>query len=438
MLQIDFPTTTLPPRYLKIYEHLNKLGILLDFNERFTFPDEPQFYQYACERISGLDKHKTSHGFGCSESQKEAFKIAIAEAIEHYCILYEQKDKFIRTTFQEFGDKATDPIRFTPFSKQQLMKDDYQQFRVSHKTSLNWIKAHSLTRNKSVFVPAGAVYASYHAQGYGEPVFQPPNNTGSALGETIEFALYRGICEIVERDHYMISFLNNIPKKLIDVSNDSLSELDYRIRRYALEPYYLLTQLDTPVVTVACILIDRTGSGPAVCTGLGGDMDPRHAVQTAAFEAVRRHISARDRFFRNEPLPMPEKFSFDWFLLEKQRRWAHPAFIDIASQFLSGDKVFIGDLQKPTFGTYKSRVSRLVKDLDLLGCEVIYVDVTTPEVKKEGLTVVKVLIPEMVPLCRDERYPYLGYDRFTKLPPKYGIAPRLTEDMFKNFTIHPF
>ena len=87
--------------------------------------------------------------------------------------------------------------------------------------------------------------------------------------------------------------------------------------------------------------------------------------------------------------------------------------------------------------TDKDKIGFLVEEFNRIGCEAIYVDVTTPEVNAVGLSVVRVLAPEMVPLSRDGRYPYLGVRRLAQFAEKYHRLKQSYKgtDMF---TEHPF
>lgn len=435
-----FPKHNFPRNILKIYNNLKAKGILGGYGPRYTFPDEPQFFQYACERSPYSIKVKKGLGFGCSENEPEAFIAAVAEAIEHYCILYERDELFAYDSYSNLKTIAINPVRFVTFSKQQLESKEYKRFRFTDKTSFNWLEGYSLTKKKKVLVPSSLVYANYNCRKRKEPIIQLKNSTGAACGPSLEFAIYRGICEIVERDAYMISFINNIPKKIINLDSDHhLSKFKRRIERYDLEVYVLNTQLDFPMTTTTCLIFDKTGSGPAVCTGLGGSLDPKRAIQTAVYESVRRHISARDRFYRTKPLPMPIKNSFDWFLLKKQLLWAAPHMIQTAQNFIN-DKQIVnykelhnGKNDLPE----KGKIEFLIEELRLRNCEVVYVDMTIPEVEELGFKVVKVLIPEMVPLWRDERYPYLKVKRLYDVPKKLGYEtkPMTSENVF---SVHPF
>lgn len=433
----QFPKHNLPRKIAKIHKILKKEGILGDYGPRLTFPDEPQFFQYACERSSSIYAKK-GVGYGCSDDESEAFTASVAEAIEHYCILYEQDNSFVRDSYKNLTNIAIDPLRFVPFSKNQLSASQYRKFRVNHDDTLNWLEGYSLTKKERVLIPASLVYANYNSQKRKEPTIQLNISTGAACGQTLEFALHRGICEIIERDAYMISFICGLPKSIIDVtSNEYLFEFKRRISRYNLEVYLLDTSLDCSPTCITCLIFDRTGSGPAVSAGLGGSLSPRKAIKTAALEAVRRHIAARDRFFRPKPLPLPQKNSTDWFLLKKQLFWSAPHMINVAQKFLNNKQVSFGTLKDYSSLSDKKKVKKLVQELESFGCEVIYADVTIPAVKAAGLTVVKVLIPEMVPLWRDERYPYFGPQRLYDVPKKLGYKPELKWDK-ATFSNHPF
>jgi ribosomal protein S12 methylthiotransferase accessory factor len=435
----QFPKHNIPNDVLRIYNKLAKARIIGNCEQREILPDEPHFFSYACERSPDSVKIQRGFGYGCSDNEAEAFTSAMAEAIEHYCILLERDELFIKDSYNNLKNMAVNPTRFVPFSKAQLKNPSFKKFKVDECTSINWLEGYSLTNKRKVLVPASLVYANYKSTLRKEPTIQMGISTGAACGPSLEYAQYRGICEIIERDAYMTSFINKIPKKVIDIdSNQYLAAFKRRIERYNLEVYVLNTQLDLPTTTTACIILDRTGSGPAVCAGLGGSLDPKKTIQASVLEAVRRHASSRNRFFRGKPLPMPRKNSFDWFSLQRQILWAAPHMLLKAEEFIKNGTISYKELDntKTTF-SYEGKVKYLVDKLSSKNCEVICVDVTLPEVEEQGLKVVKMLVPESVPLWKDERYPYLGINRLRDVPRKMGykIKPIAQENAF---SLHPF
>jgi ribosomal protein S12 methylthiotransferase accessory factor len=287
------------------------------------------------------------------------------------------------------------------------------------------------------------VFSDYAMDGH-QPILRMKISNGAACGPDKNFAIYRGLCEIAERDSYMNCFISNMPLNKINFKNDpEMSRFIRRITRYDIEVHCLNTSLDTSVFTTACFLLDRTGSGPAVCTGIGGSMSPQRAVKMAVYEALRRHVLARDWFFSPKPNSMPPVSSVHWFLAQKQLIWSAPHMIKYAQKYLHGANIYFDQIVRERskllshLTTDKEKADYLVEEFNRIGCEAIYVDVTTPEISAIGLSVVRVLVPEMVPLSRDGRYPYLGVRRLNQFSEKYPHTKQPDKEI-DMFTEHPF
>lgn len=434
-----FPELPISVKTRELYESLRTNKILGKLEQRQFPSDIPFFYVYACERPSGKNKVNVSHGSGGSEDEAEAISCAIFEAIEHYCILHERKDLFIKGRFSELKVNAIDPVRFEAFSKAQLPIKKNREFVINSEKPLNWLRGYSLTKKRKVLIPASLAYASYNFKEYSEPTIRKPISTGAACGPTTFFAISRGLCEIIERDSYMISFLPEMPKKLLIINERDGNVFNFinRFKKYGLELYFIDTTLDTGVFSVVSILVDRTGCGPAVCAGLGSSLEPVHAIETSAIEALRGYATSRELYFQEKNVRPPKKHSFDWFSWKKHLIWSSPHMIKEVEKIITSSKKVT--LPKPKlFKTDREKVSYLTEKLDKLGCEVIYVDMTIPEIEKFGLKVIKVLCPEMVPLWHDGRYPYLGVRRLWEVPRKYGIDVNLDLDEKELIGLYPF
>ncbi|MEX2028505.1 MAG: YcaO-like family protein [Candidatus Curtissbacteria bacterium] len=412
MIQFSLPGLELNDKFKKIHSSLKTDGILGDYLPRFNFPDEPQFFQYMCERKSNLPYVRRGYGYGSSENKDEAITAAIAEAVEHYCLLHEQEKLFVKDSYKNLGAKAVDPTSFEAFTKKQLEQKEFKKFRFDKNTEFNWIKGYSYPEEKEVLIPAQLVYANYTRTQKREPIIQVPISTGAACGPDFYFALYRGLCEIVERDNYMITYLSKIKANIIDLKTDSdLAVFEKRIERYNLQLFCVDTALDFDFNSVVSIICDPTGIGPAVSIGLGGSLDPARAIISSGLEAVRRHIASRDRYFHQGPLPAPQKGSTDWYNDQKLRLWSAPHMIETIRPFISGRKKAFEKLTNFSKPANKDNVSFIVKQLKQKGCRIFIADITIPQVEAVGLKVLKVIIPELLPLFHDERYPYEGNNR---------------------------
>ena len=122
-----------------------------------------------------------------------------------------------------------------------------------------------------------------------------------------------------------------------------------------------------------------------------------------------------------------------YLVYEKKDRgllWSSQEMIKKLDFFLRGKEIPVGKMP-----------SKEVKSLDDLvqwfrreGLEIAHVDVTIPELKREGLYVIKVLIPQLQPLYLDDRFPVWTGKRLKEVPRKLGFRPAKVINKFP----HPF
>lgn len=425
MISYQINTEPYPEKYALIHKDLKAKNILGEITPRENFPDEPQFYLYACERAPG-ETIKRKFGYGCSQDKPEAYTIAVAEAIEYYCITHASYHQLIRDTYRNLHTKAVDPLKFKRFTDEQLSLQRSSKFRVNHDTPLHWIQGKSLTDGTQKYIPAQLVFASYDAEEYQEPLLEFPNSNGSACGPTEQFVIYKGLCELIERDAHMINFINGLKRNIIDFDDGEYQAFLRRVTRYDLEVYPLDFSLDFSPTAVTCIVLDKSGIGPAVNTGLGCDVDPLRATKTAIYEAVRDHISRLIWLFRGRPRRMAAKHTQEWFIARKSQWWASPFGFRKISPFLSGGKTLLKATSRLT--TPPDLVKAILNEFTQKGYEVYAVDLTIPEVAEHDLKVIKVLCPDLVPLWKDERYPYRYSRRLYEVPVQLGLRSTMLKE----------
>lgn len=434
MISHTIITNPFPQKYSLIHKNLKAKNILGEISPRENFPDEPQFYLYACERAPGETKQR-KFGYGCSQDKADAYIIAIAEAIEYYCITHESHHQLIRDTFNNLQTEAVDPLKFRRFTEAQLSKQEYRKFHIDGKTTINWIRGKSLIDGTQKYIPAQLAFANYDEKKHQEPLIEFPNSTGSACGSTEKHAIYKGLCELIERDAHMINFMNGLKRNIIDFEDDEYRAFLRRITRYDLEVYPLDLSLDFSPTAVTCIILDKTGSGPAVNTGLGCDIDPLRATKAAIYEAVRDHISRLSWLFRGRPSRLPAKRTQEGFIARKSRWWASPFGFRKITPFLSGEKTMLKGSKRSIDPS--GLAEELLDEFSQKEYELYAVDLTIPEVEEHGLKVIKVLCPDLVPLWKDERYPYKYSRRLYDIPVQLGLlSTRLEESEID--PSHPF
>ena len=118
-----------------------------------------------------------------------------------------------------------------------------------------------LSDGECVYVPAGYVHLAFHPQH--EPMLTTPISTGLAFDPAVETAIWRGLCEVAERDAMMLTWWQRRPAPEIDMRAGSCSaaglpaaladRLD-RLERVKLTARFFDITTDFNVPTVFCVL----------------------------------------------------------------------------------------------------------------------------------------------------------------------------------------
>ena len=142
---------------------------------------------------------------------------------------------------------------------------------------------------------------------------------------------------------------------------------------------------------ILCIIIDRTGIGPAIAIGTNSTRGVDDAVRGALLEAVQiRHFSRR--------IHLEEKVgNIVGFFEKRALKWYRLESLELLDFIFSSDEY---SNPKDYSGTEEDFLDSFLHDL-------YYSDVTLPGMK--GYKVVKVNVPDLLPLYfSDEHKPIFG------------------------------
>lgn len=279
---------------LRLAALLQKCGIIQRFGRGTNLCDEPHAKSwYAICNV------ETNHQTGGTnwESDSSALYAALAEALERY-IWFTQTDYFVdpvRTTLAEIEKKGPfiPPQRCVGFSEEQralhaerALRDDARYL---------WIKGISLVTGKHTYVPAQLISGAPREgplHTIEEPLIRWRTTNGLATWPTKTGARLAGILEVVERDAYMITWLNQISPRRFNLSklcdnNPVLARIVDKCERYRLRIHALQMVTDAPTHAVLVVLEDMSGFAPRFSIGLKAHRSLSHAIQKAIAEATR-------------------------------------------------------------------------------------------------------------------------------------------------------
>jgi ribosomal protein S12 methylthiotransferase accessory factor len=295
------------------------------------------------------------------------------------------------------------------------------------------VRGVALPTGTAVLVPASLTYLYFDAASP-NGFLAPPTSNGLGAGPTLEAAVLSAICELIERDAFLIVWMNKLPARRVDVSalTGTVSRICSHYARFGVEicVFELTTDIGVPVMMA--LAVDRSGNGPAVVAGLGCHLNPVVAVTKALMEVCQVRPSAVVKFVRERPWERVKTYA-DVSTLED-----HAAFAAIPANLKEFDFLFstgrsvrgdaLGDLST---GSAQGDLTRTVEKLRTAGSRVAYVDLTTPDVAPCGVHVARAFATGLQPIHFGVGEERLGGRRLFEVPATLGYAdgPRAESDL---------
>ena len=424
-----------------------KTGIANALNKVKKYPDEPNlphFVSVTCDLSPFTDGLAyATNGSGASFDETKAKTKALCEAIERYSQCIYKENEFTKTSYEKIKRKALNPKAIVSFSEKQLKELKGGKFLVGfdEKTVFKWVNGFNLSSNKPTLIPAQLVYYNYKLKE--EPAINIPLSTGAALGCSFEETVCKGIYEIVERDAFMISYLNMLPRERVNlekIENEEIQKFVQIFKDYELMMNVYDITTDMLIYSFVCLILDNKLNFLSV--GLKSSLNPIDGILGAIEEAYQtRSVGRRD-------METVEKSRIEWLrehseeissFFDRCVFWFGKEMMEKLDFWLKSKKEKDGNkLKNLSSGDWKKDLKFLLKVFSEKKMDVLYVDVTTHDVKELGFYVLKVIIPGMQPLHLKEKYKYLGGKRLYEVPYLLGYKKRIVREEELNQLPHPF
>jgi ribosomal protein S12 methylthiotransferase accessory factor len=371
----------------------------------------------------------------------------IFEAIERYCSAIIPEERLLWASESDLRRRGYDCMPsevFDYFTEEQYAQSNlYDRWKPESK--MRWVLSHSLTDGRDYYMPAQLVYCPYTWLSNEIKIFDP-FSTGLAAHRTLEKAIYSGLCEVVERDSFMIFWHNMLPSPHIrmDSIQGKDSEIDkllYRIRSIAnLEITFKDLTTDINIPTPLCILRNRVNNNVAAAAfAAASDLNPIIALRKAINECLGTYMYANRLRFEDPNYADvkidPSRWDRTIQLDDHVVNFAHHEIHDYIKWVEDGDEITF-DMMIEKYGNNnyievdrdnyellltKRCLRECVERLARVGLECIYTDVTSEDIALSGFHVVHALIPGVVPL--NSRHPVRpeGCKRYISVPDKLGL-----------------
>jgi len=417
---------------IELAETLRTHGVIRSYKRTANLSDEPRMASWHAEYSLGNAKYENSGGSSLSDDSLALTK-TIAEAIErHAWFTYENFTPLISATVVEMKEKGEflHPESFAGYSESVRKENLRLQFKPTD--SFRWVKGYSWIQEKPVWVPAQIVSGAAKLRSFslssGEPVIRASITTGIATHPLRIHALLSGALEVIERDAYMITWLNQLSPPSMDLAelslqSESLARLLAHCRRYRLEPHALRLPTDAPAYAVCIMLEDTTGTLPRFSVGLNAHKNPVEAVEGAVLEALRMHQSARRQKLSPQNNWDPATKAADITHYNRLVYWAEAGRADKLTFLIQGA---VQPLKKEVWetDTNEEHFARIVSWCREKNYELTSVDFNTAPANVPNWHIEFVVIPELQPIYFNEKLPQTGGKRLQDIPRQFGYKPR--------------
>ncbi|TKH05939.1 TOMM precursor leader peptide-binding protein [Peribacillus simplex] len=371
---------------------------------------------------------------------------AILEGLERYCGMEPRgKRTVIHDSYNNLKDFALDPIRIGVHSKENYAQRDFPFQPFNPDRSIDWVWGHSFLQERPILVPE---LLSYYSLGCGHGFVYETSN-GCALGGSLEEAIFYGIMEVVERDSFLLTWYAQLPLTRLDPYSANDKELELMIDRARAAAGYDIhlfnSTMEHGIPSVWALAKNRKQKGLNIICAAGAHLDPVRAVKSAVFELAGMMLTLDDKLEENQD--EVEKMLHDSSLVRKMDDHGMLYGLPQAEerlQFLLDDdrpmRTFAEEYgEKVNHPDLTEDLQEILQEFRRLKLEVIVVDQTTPEIARNGLHCVKVLIPGMLPMTFGHHLTRItGLERILRVPMELGYVKRPLEFEQLNPHPHPF
>jgi ribosomal protein S12 methylthiotransferase accessory factor len=322
---------------------------------------------------------------GMARTRAIAERKARAESAERMAFEQSRRRELVRASFVELGARAVDPRHVVLYAKDQIKS--HRSFKpFDPRATYEWFEVRVFPSGEPRLVLADCICPPRGAGAY-----TSCSSSGAAAHLTKARAVQGGLLELVERDAFMVTWLNRLARPRIRA--DTLpAELARRVRAIEAEGYAVRVIDMTLDLSPAALLVLSHPGAPLLACATAASFTREAAIEHALGEAeniVYWHLQEG-----LGSIVAPEEVES---VMHHGALYKEPANIRHASFLTRGRETTLRDAERR--GGANS-FDALLEVLARQGREVLVADLRkgNPDVERTAFEVVKVLVPGLVPM----------------------------------------
>ena len=402
-----------------------RIGITLPHQSvQSTFADLPGYFNVSISE--DLTKFWRTASGSMANNMASAVMGAIGEAMERYSAAVVDFPIKKAIEIENLKEKIITAKEFSLFSRAQH-EDVSLGLKSTEDKDAYYGEVYSLYDNSKAWVPQEMIGLGARK----EPALIASTSTGLAAHTNKYRAILLALQEVLERDALATTWLNSLGGREI--------KLDEKYTQPIQEKYGQVYCLDMtqdwnphPVVAVCGYIPQRNKK--RISMGVACRETYAKAIEKAYTEWMQGTIFAGLYDVYHPDLELKKTEDVGGFDEHAVYYTVYPSKWNKVP-LLEKRVPHIPEAQEDHSSDVKENIANLLKELSKQNIRIYYRDISLPDVKEAGLTVVRVLSPEMSLLHGDERRPFLG-GRTADVAWRYRNIKR-TNEKFPNPYPHP-
>lgn len=372
---------------------------------------------------------------------------AILEGLERYCGLEPRgKRTVVYDCYQNLKDQALNPQLVGVHEEGQYQRPGFPFEKFDPDRPMKWVWGYSFLQERPILVPE---LLAYYSLGCGSRGFVYETSNGCALGGSLEEAIFYGIMEVVERDSFLMTWYAQLSLSRLDPYSADDEELVLMINRMravgGYDLYLYNSTMEHGIPSIVALAKNRKQKGLNLICAAGAHLDPVRAVKTAVHELAGMMLTLDVKLEANKEdyVRMLHDSSLVQQMDDHGMLYGLPQAEERLNFLLNNNtpiKSFIEEFKwKSTHADLTDDLKDVLQALRNINLDVIVINQTTPDIKRNGLHCVKVLIPGMVPMTFGHHLKRVsGLERILRVPMELGYTTEpLTREKL-NPLPHPF
>lgn len=290
-----------------------------------------------------------------------------------------------------------------------------------------------MLNKKKVFYPSQCIF--YDSIEDKEPFrLAPRNSTGCAGGFTVEEATFSAICEIIERDAFLLFWLLRIPAREIMLEKGGFPEFEKKIDdflRYGFSIKFYDITSDMEVPTVLAVMADELSKEKkaVVSASTGATFVQAFGKTLSEASLVAMSFNGEGGWQDVHDLIRKGKF-VDTFGPKHRSKVLYKNNVEILDFLKNAETVNLGTLNATTGEENLDSLVRKLKDRKFS----VYRFVSQEGILRDiGYSAVRVIIPQLLPFYMEEKLSMNDSERVVAHAKRYGL-----QNPVLNLFPHPF